>query len=432
MKRILCLLLLVATVFSLAACEGYPYPGTNPHGSNSISDSGASTTFTPVTGAERAFFLLVCPEGGEGAAESLNDALEAEGLLPLFVKTPAEWDAMEEQTGAILLSEGNAPALEFDLARRVLTFTAPKAEWSKALSAAVPAWIREGLQVGETKTLGITPTALDRMREAMTKALSAVTVLTQNIRCASDPGGNSVAERLPRFLELMEEYSPDLLGTQETTHEWNTLLRESLGEEYGMIGKSRGGYEIGDDTGGKWDEWNTVLYKKSRFRPVESGTFWLSETPDVPSKVETSTLNRIATWAVFEDLRTGEEILYVNTHFEHTSEEARTDEAYLLQAYLAEWIEEYPVYLTGDFNTSTDSITYVAMTDLLGDAMADTAENGSEVDYTYHGYGKTEAYIDFIFYADGTRTPAYARILSETYDGYVSDHFGVYAVFETK
>ena len=90
------------------------------------------------------------------------------------------------------------------------------------------------------------------------------------------------------------------------------------------------------------------------------------------------------------------------------------------------------MYLTGDFNTSTDSITYIAMTDLLGDAVADATENGSEVDYTYHAYGKTESYIDFIFYSDRTRTPAYARILSETYDGYVSDHFGVYAVFEAK
>jgi endonuclease/exonuclease/phosphatase family metal-dependent hydrolase len=270
------------------------------------------------------------------------------------------------------------------------------------------------------------------MEEELLCSLATLTVMSQNIRCASDPNGNSVAERLPRFLQLMEKYSPDLLGTQETTHEWNTLFAEHLGEEYGMVGLSRGGYELGDGTGGKWDEWNTILYKKSRFELLDEGTFWLSDTPDVPSRVETSTLDRIATWALLKDLRTGEEILFVNTHFEHTSEAARTDQAYILQEYLIEMVGEYPTYVTGDFNTSTDSVMYMAMTDLLGDAMADATENASEVDYTFHAYEAGEQYreyIDFIFYLDEERSPSTARILTETYGGFVSDHYGVFAIF---
>jgi endonuclease/exonuclease/phosphatase family metal-dependent hydrolase len=88
--------------------------------------------------------------------------------------------------------------------------------------------------------------------------------------------------------------------------------------------------------------------------------------------------------------------------------------------------------VTGDFNTSTDSVMYMAMTDLLGDAMEDAAENGSEVDYTYHAYEageKYREYIDFIFYSDEGRAPAFARILTEQYGGYVSDHYGVFAIF---
>ena len=48
---------------------------------------------------------------------------------------------------------------------------------------------------------------------------------------------------------------------------------------------------------------------------------------------------------------------------------------------------------------------------------------------TFHSYteeGKTE--IDFIFHNDHT-TPVNYEIISKSYDGYVSDHYGVFVEF---
>ena len=436
MKRLCSLLLLLALMLSLAACGGDPYSDGSSQGSDSSTSDSGSITYAFVANETEAAFAIVYGEGAAEAAEWMRDRIALEGIAELPLVSKSEWESgslSATVAGAILLDVGEG-AVAFDLSAKRLTVTAPEEDLASAVNAAVAEWLKEGISADAegVKTLLLSETVCDRMEKAMSAALATFTVMTQNIRCASDPNGNSVAERLPRFLQLMEKYSPDLLGTQETTHEWNMLLAEELGEEYGMIGLSRGGYEIGDGTGGKWDEWNTIFYKKDRFTVIDSGTFWLSETPDVPSRVETSSLNRIATWAILEDKRTGEKLMYVNTHFEHTSEEARTDEAYILQEYLAQKVEDYPVYLTGDFNTYTDSLAYIVMTDLLYDAKANAAEDGSGVDYTYHGYGKVEDYIDFIFYYDTERAPVYASILSETYDGYVSDHFGVYAVFALK
>jgi endonuclease/exonuclease/phosphatase family metal-dependent hydrolase len=216
----------------------------------------------------------------------------------------------------------------------------------------------------------------------------------------------------------------DIFGSQEVRKgQLDDML--AMLPDYDYVGVGR---DHGDDRG----EFSPIFYRRDVLEKLDGGTFWLSDTPDVPSRVETSTLDRIATWALLKDLRTGEEILFVNTHFEHTSEAARTDQAYILQEYLIEMVGEYPTYVTGDFNTSTDSVMYMAMTDLLGDAMADATENASEVDYTFHAYEAGEQYreyIDFIFYSDEGRAPAFARILTEQYGGFVSDHYGVFAIF---
>ena len=439
MKRLCALLLLLAVVFSLAACGGDPAASSSESGSASESASesvsdGGSTSMVYVTGkTDAAFAAVYDTEAEKSAAEVFSALIANAGFAPLPVYSRAQWEAGVPEGGAVFVKTGKGAAI-FDLALRHLTLTAPEDALSSAVTAAASALLSEGASSdGEgNEHLLLSDTVAEKMEEELLCSLATLTVMSQNIRCASDPNGNSVAERLPRFLQLMAAYTPDLLGTQETTHEWNTLFAEHLGEEYGMVGLSRGGYELYDAAAGKWDEWNTILYKKSRFELLDEGTFWLSDTPDVPSKVESSSLNRIVTWALLEDLHTGEAILFVNTHFEHTSEDARTDQAYILQEYLIEMVGEYPTYVTGDFNTSTDSVMYMAMTDLLGDAMEDAEEKEAEVDYTYHNYGageKYQEYIDFIFYSDGGRAPAFARILTEQYGGYVSDHYGVFAIF---
>ena len=50
---------------------------------------------------------------------------------------------------------------------------------------------------------------------------------------------------------------------------------------------------------------------------TSGNTFWLSETPDKPSKGWDAALNRICTYALFQDLKTQKKFWAFNLHFDH-------------------------------------------------------------------------------------------------------------------
>ena len=108
--------------------------------------------------------------------------------------------------GAILVKTG-AGSVTLDPALRQLTLTAPEDALSSAAVAAISVLIDEGSSTdGEGNSyLLLSDVSVDKMEEALLASLATLTVMSQNIRCASDPNGNSVAERLPRFLQLREK-----------------------------------------------------------------------------------------------------------------------------------------------------------------------------------------------------------------------------------
>jgi endonuclease/exonuclease/phosphatase family metal-dependent hydrolase len=260
---------------------------------------------------------------------------------------------------------------------------------------------------------------------------TTIKVLSQNLRYADDPNGNGVNHRAKRFKELLVEHTPDLIGTQEHTYNWDVWLkrifRDGMAEgtlpEYAMVGCSREGR---DTNAG---EFNKILYRTDRFELLDSDTTWLSDTPDRPSAVEGSLCNRICTWALLKDKQTGETFLFANTHLDHGTDEVREAQMQILLDYLSQRIGEYPFYMTGDFNTVVGSAAYNAADAGLEDAHKTTLEDASTVTRTYHAY--TEDYgneIDFIFHNDRV-TPLRYEIVSKSYGGFVSDHYGVLAEF---
>jgi endonuclease/exonuclease/phosphatase family metal-dependent hydrolase len=253
-----------------------------------------------------------------------------------------------------------------------------------------------------------------------------ISVMSQNVRCADDGGKNDIDDRSPRLEQLIADYRPDLLGTQEVTKRWMGIFEESFGEEYGMIGCSRDGVTVASG------EWNTILYKKSRFDLVEGGTFWLSATPYKVSEVYGSLCKRICTWALLLDKLTGEKVFFANTHLDHSNDNVREKQAKYLMDQLASYMSEYPTFLTGDFNTSNKNAPYKTITDKMSDAHKAAIVDESTVKGTYHNYGaQTPAEIDFCFYNDRSVALSY-RILSDSYSGYVSDHYGLITHFAVK
>ena len=264
-----------------------------------------------------------------------------------------------------------------------------------------------------------------------TRRNRSIKVLSQNMRYADDANGNTVQARAQRFLQMLEEYQPDLIGGQEYTYNWNIWLTkhtkkaggEGTLDGYGMINISR------DGSDGRGDESNPIFYRLERFELLETETFWLSDTPERVSKVEKSDNYRICTWALLKDKLTGETILFANTHLDHTTDTVRGEQAEILMNYLARRVGQYTTYLTGDFNCVPESIPYGTVAATLSDSHKTAWIDHSTVSNTYHDY-TDEGYseIDFIFHNDKT-TPVSYEIISKKYDGFVADHYGVIAEF---
>src|SRR5690606_28913782 len=116
-------------------------------------------------------------------------------------------------------------------------------------------------------------------------------VMTFNIRCDTPKDGeHQWTHRKEAVVRLIGERRPDVLGVQEARPHQFAYLRKQL-QEYESEGDGRDGNGEGEHT--------PIFWRRERLRVKESGTFWLSETPDVPgSRSWETACTRIATWAV--------------------------------------------------------------------------------------------------------------------------------------
>lgn len=304
-----------------------------------------------------------------------------------------------------------------------------------ATQAVLDAWLTPDFGLATEGVLSLAESRVAELNGLTTEQDTSIKVLSQNMRYTSDPDGNSIGQRNQRFQRLVMEYRPDLIGMQEVTAEWLQHLKRltqgvnRLGgdlPEYGMVTCFREGPEASNG------EAQTILYSLERFEHLDSGVIWLTDTPDTPSKLEGGTFNCVLTWALLKDKLTGETILYGNTHLEHTSENEhiRTAQMGYILDFLEEYREQYPVYVSGDFNFMPDTPPYMVAVETLMDSHDTAWENLSTVDYTYHGYEQetNKRTLDHIFHNDET-TPIRYEIISKLYDGFVSDHYGVIVEF---
>lgn len=224
------------------------------------------------------------------------------------------------------------------------------------------------------------------------------------------------SERDARVIKIVLDYLPDTVGFQEASPSWMTTLKNGLSGDYAWVG-------VGRD-GGNNGEYNPIFYKKDKFTLIESGTRWLSDTPAVVSKYSESSLNRIYTYALLERKADGLRILVVNTHFDHTSAEARNKQAAVLKAYL-EKNTKYPVILTGDFNTTEDSSAFNTVTS-AGVVDSKRIALSSQSSATFTNFGSANKVIDFIFVDPVSTSVSSYRVCSEMIDGnWPSDHHPV-------
>ena len=249
-----------------------------------------------------------------------------------------------------------------------------------------------------------------------------VRVMSYNIRCW-DVNGVEVSQRTDPGVRQILEVMPDSVGLQEATSEWMKVLQKKL-VGYAWVGVDRDNGVSPLDGG----ESCPIFYLKTRFRLLDSGNFWLSETPDVPSFGPGAACRRICTWARLQNRLTGETYVHVNTHFDHVSEEARQAGAEIVSRYIEEHFADEAVVFTADMNTTETRPAYETMTRNLIDARYAAAD---AVSYgTFHACSpETHAdyTIDFILCSPSVRVCSY-RVVTKGVDGrFTSDHFPLYA-----
>lgn len=266
-------------------------------------------------------------------------------------------------------------------------------------------------------------------KSAPTHRPTGLRVMTCNIRLnlASD-GNNSWPFRRAALIAAMKQYRPDLLGTQEVLPEQMDDLSAGL-SDYISVGVAR-------DDGKRKGEFSALFFRGDRFDLLDSGTFWLSQSPEmVGSKSWDAALTRICTWTILFDRNAQRELLVANTHFDHVGKIARERSAELLARKLPELSRDKPVILLGDFNCTEDDAPYAALTSRFIDAYRTVHPQRTPDEATFHEFkGVTKgSRIDWILHSR-----EFAAIESEIDRTagpggvFLSDHYPVTATLSWK
>lgn len=268
--------------------------------------------------------------------------------------------------------------------------------------------------------LGLWSPASFEIKNVPFKNEGEVRVISFNVRCKDDLHG-SVKTRSQLVVSALKQYAPDSFGVQEATEEWMNILRENLGDSYDCVGVPR------DDS--KNTEYSAVFYLKDKYELLQSGTMWLSETPDVAgSKVKESSYPRIASWAVLKNKETNKVYTHINTHLDHILESARVKQVTILTEKIVELKKYGTVVCTGDFNSKEGNNAYLKITQTLADTKYLAKESDSGLTFGNYGTNIFDSKpIDFVFVSKGTEVSRY-KIIDEQIEGmYLSDHSGVCA-----
>ena len=220
---------------------------------------------------------------------------------------------------------------------------------------------------------------------------------------------------------MLKDQQPDIFGVQEA-FEFQIKFIEEYCRNYRSVG-------VGRDDGKKKGEYMSIFWNKKRIKLIKWGTFWLSETPDEPSKGWDAYCRRTATWALMKDKKTGRKFYYVNTHLDHKGKEAQKNGLKLIVDRIESINPQgYPMVLTGDFNIKPDN---AALTDL--DARMQSARKVAAVTdshNTFNGWSvkPTDSVIDYIYISGFSACPEYQTVTKKYADKqFVSDHYPIFA-----
>ena len=245
-----------------------------------------------------------------------------------------------------------------------------------------------------------------------------IIVATYNLRYnTKNDGVNAWPNRKENVKALIQYHEFDLFGTQEGLRDQLNDIAEL--KEFAFLGAGR-------DDGKEAGEHSAIFYRKDRFKPLQSGNFWLSETPDKPGKGWDATCcNRICSWAQFNDLKTKKKFYFFSVHFDHQGVEARRQSGKLMVTKIKEIAKNEPVILTGDFNSTPDTEQIKTIQTLLSDTRAVTTMPPYGPEGTFNAFkfdAPMDQRIDYIFVSKPFEVLKYGVLTDAKEQRYPSDH----------
>ncbi|MEG1686962.1 MAG: endonuclease/exonuclease/phosphatase family protein [Angelakisella sp.] len=251
-------------------------------------------------------------------------------------------------------------------------------------------------------------------------------------------GKNRWEDRSALVAQVIRQNAPDIVGTQELTNASLCDMQHLL-PEYEQVGNGRGGGQRG--------EYTAIFYLKSQFKALGEETFWLSRTPQEPSRAWLAIFPRICTTCLLQ-LRDAPNVnlrIY-NTHLDHISYLARINGLKLIIKHM----NDHPsscgkvhTVLMGDFNATPASKTLRAwesrlrvgqtsQTPRMENSYNQLLRSSQDIGRSYHGFHGTVAGnpIDYIFTSKDI-LPRSVEIRRDNFDSvYPSDHYPVIAELE--
>ncbi|RAJ76791.1 endonuclease/exonuclease/phosphatase family metal-dependent hydrolase [Chitinophaga dinghuensis] len=257
------------------------------------------------------------------------------------------------------------------------------------------------------------------------QSLTTMKVATFNLRLnIAWDSANAWPHRKEMVRDLIQYHQFDVFGVQEALIDQMKDL-DAMGT-HAHVG-------VGRNDGKEGGEFSAIFYNKEKYDLIKSGNFWLSPTPEIPSKGWDAAYIRICTWAHLVEKTTGNAFYFFNTHFDNEGVQARENSAKMILEKIHQLSDNNtPVIITGDFNSNPATSAYGAIVQQFNDAklVSHTKPYGPDStfqDFKYHNWTKVvkEGRIDFIFINKNIEVLNYG-VLTDAKDlRFPSDHFPV-------
>ena len=373
-------------------------------------------------------YTIVYADNCKGPASYLQNALlESMGReIPLAPAgaTPTEYEILVGETGRNGGVKADAGAYKIGMDKNNLVFSGD--------SAAVTLGVKEFVEKQLTGDKTIKLDSKLSMSGTIPAFTTDIKLMSLNVTL-SGYGENAVVNRYPRLVEQIKQQTPDVICLQEVScTTWKTCITEGLGDvpaltdTYGFVGTGRNGEAPKGYDAFLEGAYNAILYDKTKYELKDSGTFWLSETPDVTSVGWDARSYAICTWAKLAEKSSGKEIVVMNTQLDDYGRTAAINGMKVIVEKAGAF--GTPVVLAGDMQETATSKAVTAATDATFANSLDIAETVVKKGGTYHKYSDAAgngATSHVLVFRGFCGVKSYELVTDLVDGGYVSAHWAI-------